>query len=133
MLFYALVNKKYESVEKLLTAMACRKLQRGRNMMTALSATVIEPNIDYFLRLVNWEGNQIDLHEELVVVKRDKRSFVSYLCKMHRIHEGKNEDIKAMFKYLNEINFKIKYTDDIKRVFRQLIMSWSLQPGTQTE
>ena len=45
-----------------------KKLQKGRNQMTALSATIIEPNFKYFEMLVNWEGNQVDLHEELVRV-----------------------------------------------------------------
>jgi len=62
-----------------------------------------------------------------------KRSFISYLCKMHRRYEGQNADIKKMFEYLKKINFKIKFTDDLKRVFRQLIMSWNLEPGANTE
>jgi len=68
MLFYALVNKKYLSADELILAMKGKKLQKGRNQMTALSATIIEPNFKYFEMLVNWEGNQVDLHEELVRV-----------------------------------------------------------------
>ena len=97
--------------------------------MTALSATLISPSYKYFDMLVNWEGNKVDLHEELVIENRQKRSFVTYLCKMHRKYEGKNKDIKRIFKYLHDTNFKVKYTEDKKRIFRQLIMSWSLEPG----
>lgn len=90
MLYYAIINKKYKSADQLILALKGKKILRGRNQMTALSASVIEPNFMYFEMLVNWENNQVDLHEELVVVKRMKRSFISYLCKMHRKYEGQN-------------------------------------------
>lgn len=60
--FYTIVNQKKESTKKLLDYMAGSKLDKGRNMMSALSATVITPNYELFEKLVNWGGNQIDLN-----------------------------------------------------------------------
>ena len=100
MLFYALVNKHYKSADLMIEHMKGRELIKGRNLMTALSATLITPNYHYFETLVNWEGKKVDLHEVLVIVQRQRRSFISYVCKMHRKYEGQNEDINKIFKYL---------------------------------
>lgn len=100
MLFFALVNKHYDSADLMLKYMKGRKLVYGRNSMTALSATLITPSFKYFEILVNWDGNKVDLHDEQVITHRQKRSFIAYLCKMHRLYEGKNKDIKDMFEYL---------------------------------
>lgn len=36
-----------------------------------------------------------------------------------------------MFKYLREINFKITEPEDKKRLFRQLILSFALDPESE--
>lgn len=124
--------------------------------MSALSATVIEPNYKYFELLAEWNSSivpgfnsksiieefnmlktsnsdNLNLHSSFVNFndleineKRIKKSFIIYLCKKHRKLEGKNVEIKKMFEYLKRIKFKITGTEDKKRLFRQLIMSFAL-------
>jgi hypothetical protein len=82
----------------LLNAMEGRCLKVGRNMMTALSATIMRPNFKNFKFLYEWEtkhGSGItscidDLNKLVIIENKRKKSFISYLCRKHRLTEGKN-------------------------------------------
>ena len=93
--------------------------------MTALSATVIEPNYKYFELLAEWNSSIVpgfnsktiikentmintnnsdnlyssfvNFNDLIIVEKRIKKSFIIYLCKKHRKFEGKNVELKKMF------------------------------------
>lgn len=102
MLFYALVNRKYTSAEKILMYIQkanISSLKIGRNGMKPIAATVISPNIEYFKRLIEKEPymNIDTLVIEDLDLNHKSMSFISYLCKKHRVTKGKNNDIKQIF------------------------------------
>ena len=134
MLFYALVNQKYNSADKILEYINkanITTLKVGRNQMKPVAATVISPNFEYFKIMIEKEKTTQGYDFDSIMVEDSKlthqlRSLVSYLCKKHRITKGKNEDIKQMFGFLRTNGYSIKKDEDKRRVFRQLIMSFNL-------
>ena len=99
--------------------------------MSPIAACVISPNYEYFKVLMDRETNKdpnaIQI-EDLTIANR-MYSFVHYLCKKHRLTHGENEDIKSIFGYLRSIGFVVKNEEDKKSLFRQLVMSWALDPS----
>lgn len=99
MLFYALVNRKYNSANKILEYIRkanLKSLKVGRNDMRPIAACIISPDIEFFRRLMDREVTKdVDsiTIEDLRLTKR-MYSFVHYLCKKHRMTKGRNEDIK---------------------------------------
>jgi hypothetical protein len=102
MLFYALVNQKYKSADKILQYINkanITTLKIGRNQMKPVAATVISPNFEYFKKMIEKEKTAFGIDFDLILIEDSNLNnqiytFVSYLAKKHRITKGKNEEIK---------------------------------------
>lgn len=106
--------------------------------MKPMAAALISPNFEFFKELIDLEKKSNGFHfdsiriEDLSITHRI-HSFASYLCKKHRLTQGRNEELKQIFSYLRIQGYVITSEEDKKCLFRQLIMSWNLGEDADVE